>query len=465
MTVATFGTAQIPLREVAAALRREGVNVSTTVLTPELEPQDCVVDARYSVLIIAEQGIVTIGEETTRLRTLLPSNSLLILCVPQLSTDDRKVLYEEGAHAIITPWSWAPHDISERVLSQLILEGEIQPQSYEEMQGATAAMRALYNQIARLAPLSEPILILGQTGTGKELVAKALHEESGRPGGYLPINCPELSPELLSSELFGHEKGAFSGADKARIGLIASAGKGTVFLDEIGELDMPAQAKMLRVLEYRQVRRIGANNWDEVEARIVMATNRNMEAMVAEGRFRKDLYERIRGFTLQLPPLCERKADILLLVNYFVEKYNQEYNTQLSVPDGAADSLFRYDWPGNIRELRGVVRRAAAYADHPKYLNHLILQEATREHGLEEAGRSRSLEMPPDNFVPFNPATDKWKDLINRAQSAYFHALLKQTDGNREEARKLSGLGRSQFYEKLKEIRIENGGPGSDLEE
>jgi DNA-binding NtrC family response regulator len=443
MTVAIIGTAQIPLQEVAAALHYEGVSVKTAVLTQELEQQNHLDGVRSSVVIIAEQGVITIGEETTRVRALLSSESRLILCIPQLSTDDRNALLEEGVSSTITPQTWAIEHIAERVLSQLILDGEIQPSSYGEMQGATAVMRSLYSDIERIAPLSEPILILGQTGTGKELVAKAIHDRSGRDGIYLPINCPEISPELLSSELFGHEKGAFSGADKSRVGLIASAGRGTVFLDEIGELDLPAQAKMLRVLEYRKVRRVGANNWDDVEARIVLATNRNLEELCGEGKFRRDLYERIRGFTLKLPSLNKRKADIVLLANYFVEKYNEEYNTNLIIPDGAVDCLFRYDWPGNIRELRGAVRKAAAYADNSKYLSRLILQEATR---------GRVLEDVPDS-VPFDPARDTWRDLVGRAQKVYFRALLEKTQGNKEKAAKLSGLSRSQFFEKLKEIQ------------
>jgi DNA-binding NtrC family response regulator len=445
MRVSITGTLQIPLKEVAAALQYEGVFVSITVLSPELEQQNHLADVERCVLIIAEQGVVTIGEETTRVRTLLPSTARLILCIPQLSTNDRNVLLEEGASSIITPQTWAAEHITERVLSQLILEGDIQPSSYGDIQGATSIMRSLYNDIERVAPLSEPILILGQTGTGKELIARAIHDRSGRGGTYLPINCPEINPELLSSELFGHEKGAFSGADRSRVGLIASAGKGTVFLDEIGELDLPAQAKMLRVLEYHKVRRVGANNWDEVGARIVLATNRNLEELSAEGKFRRDLYERIRGFTLKLPALRERKADILLLVKYFLEKYNEEYKTNLTVPDGATDCLFRYDWPGNIRELRSIVRKAAAYADNTKYLNHLILQEATRSRDVKAALYS----------VPFDPVTDTWRDLVSRAQSVYFRALLEKTHGNKETAIKMSGLSRSQFFGKLKKIQKE----------
>jgi DNA-binding NtrC family response regulator len=443
MKVSITGRTQISLSEVATALRREGVHVGTVVPSENLGQTDGLSDAQYVILIMTDPGIVTIGEEVTRVRGLIDSEVQLILCIPQLQIKDRQLLLKEGVSSIITPKTWAAEHIAERVLAQLIVWDNIRPSSYGEMRGATAAMRALYAEIERVAPLSEPILILGPTGTGKELVAKSIHDHSNRSGGYVKVNCPEISPELMSSELFGHERGAFTGAEKSRIGLIASAGKGTVFLDEIGELDLQAQAKILRVLEYREVRRVGANNWDEVESRVVMATNRNLEELCAQGKFRRDLFERIQGFTLRLPPLREKRGDILLLVNHFLEKYNEEYKTSLTLPEGAAECLFCYDWPGNIRELRGVVRKAAAYADGPRYINHLILQEGTRARPVEASLHA----------ITFDPSVDTWKDLVNRARGIYFQALLAETNGNREAAAKLSGLSRSQFFEKLKPLQ------------
>lgn len=443
MNISITGRTQLPLSEVAAALRREGVHVGTVVPSEHLGRTDGLSDAQCVVLIMTDQGIVTIGEEVTRVRGLMPSEVQLILCIPQLQPGDRQLLLKEGASSIVTPKMWVADHIAERVLAQLIVSDNIRPNSYGEIRGATAAMRALYEEIERVALLSEPILILGPTGTGKELVARAIHNRSGRGGVYVKVNCPEINPDLMSSELFGHERGAFTGAEKTRIGLIASAGKGTVFLDEIGELDLPAQAKILRVLEYKEVRRVGANNWDKVESRIVMATNRNLEEMCAQGKFRRDLFERIQGFTLRLPPLREKRADILLLVNHFLDEYNEEYQTSLTVPEGAAECLFRYDWQGNVRELRMVVRKAAAYADGPRYINHLILQEGTR---------ARLVEASP-HAVIFDPAVDTWKDFVNRAQIIYFRAVLAETNGNREAARRLSGLSHSQFFEKLKPLK------------
>jgi DNA-binding NtrC family response regulator len=446
MTIALFVPDKSPFSDIATTLRREGVALSALVLTSQLSPKDIPSEINKSILITSEQGIVSLGERTERVRELIGEGSVLILCSQQPTNSDRKLLVECGVSEIITPQSWSIAHLVERILGQLILDGDITPNACGTMRGGTKRLRDLYSHIEKVAALSEPILILGETGTGKELVAREIHNCSGRPDAYLPVNCPEITPELMSSELFGHEKGAFSGADRARMGLIASAGKGTIFLDEIGELDIQSQARLLRVLEDRKVRRVGANSFEVVHARVVLATNRDLQAASVEGKFRRDLLERIRGFTLELPPLRERKADIPILVSHFLDKFNEEYKTKVQIAPGSVDYLFQYDWPGNVRELRAVVRKAAVYADSSQYLNSLILQESIR-------GRDAT---PLRNAVPFNPAGDTWRDLIERAQAIYFRALLTQTNGNREAAIKLSGLSKSQFFEKLKEVSKES---------
>jgi DNA-binding NtrC family response regulator len=301
----------------------------------------------------------------------------------------------------------------------------------------------LYQHIQKVAPLSEPVLILGETGTGKELVAREIHNRSGRPTDrFLPINCAELSSDLLGSELFGHERGAFTNANQARIGLLSEAGEGTVFLDEIGDLDLNAQAKLLRVIENKEIRPVGSNKWLKFRARIVLATNRNLEENCAEAKFRKDLYERIRGFTLELPPLRERRADISLLAYHFVEEYDDQYGGKRKIPEGALECLFRHDWPGNVRELRSIIRKASAYADNSGRISTSILQDAVR-------GRD---SIRPKHYIIFDPTTDTWRDLIKRVQEIYFRAVLAETHGDKEAAARISGLSRSHFYEKLKEL-------------
>lgn len=446
MTVALFAPDRLPLPAIEATLRREGLNVSSFTLTTTLEHLETPPSTNQAALITNESGIVNIGEQTEHVRSILGEHATLILCAPPLAPVDREMLFECGASLIVVPQSWSAEHIGERVLGEILVSGQITPNECGPLRGSTFQMRELYADIERLAPLTESILILGETGTGKELVAKALHDRSGRAGTYVPINCPEIDPNLISSELFGHVKGAFSGADKTRVGLIASAGNGTIFLDEIGDLDLQSQAKLLRVLEDRTVRRVGANNFEPVGARIILATNRNLEAACEQGKFRNDLYERIHGFTLHLTPLRERKPDIPILAHHFVNEYNDGYKTRNQIPTEAMDCLFQYDWPGNVRELRSVIRRATAYADPSGHISSLVLQESRRRSPIDASQPS----------VLFDPAVDTWRDLQRRMQTTYFRALLTHTNGNRESAIRLSGLSKSQFFEKLKELSKES---------
>jgi DNA-binding NtrC family response regulator len=444
MTIALFATDQTALSAIVDALGREGVSLSTFVISSSLSRNDIDVSIAASVLIANASGTGDVVAWVKQVRELVGNNSPLILCAPQSAASDRRALKECGASEIITPQSWSVEHVFERVLSQIILGRWVTAHKFGGLYGATSKVRQLFSDIERLAPLSEPILILGETGTGKELVARELHVRSKRQDSYIPINCPEVQPELISSELFGHEAGAFTGANKSRVGLIAAAGGGTVFLDEIGDLDLRSQAKLLRVLEDRKVRRIGANQLEDVPARIVMATSRDLWKACAEGWFRQDLYERIRGFKLELPPLRERKADIPILAEHFIDEYNEEYKTNCRMPAGGADCLFQYDWPGNVRELRAVIRKAAVYSA-AGYISSTIMHESVRRPQIEIT----------QSVVPFDPSTDTWRDLINRAQTIYFQALLTRTNGNKEAAAKLSGLSRSQFFEKLKETSKE----------
>lgn len=229
MTIALFASDRIPLSAIATNLRRAGSDVSPFDLIPTLSRQDITPLIAKGVLITSEGGLIEIGEQTEQVRDLIGERLPLILCSPRSTTADREVLMECGASDVITPQSWNAEHVSERVLGQLILNGDITPNGCGTLYGGSTQIRRLYSDIEKLAPLSEPILLLGETGTGKELVARELHNRSGRRDSYIPVNCPELHPDLISSELFGHEKGAFTGASAARIGLIAAAGGGLFF--------------------------------------------------------------------------------------------------------------------------------------------------------------------------------------------------------------------------------------------
>jgi Nif-specific regulatory protein len=234
----------------------------------------------------------------------------------------------------------------------------------DEMIGNSGSMRIVYRQIAQVAPSSTTVLLRGETGTGKELVAKAIHQKSlSARGPFVPVNCAALPESLLESELFGHEKGSFTGALSRRIGRFESASEGTLFLDEIAEMSPSAQARLLRAIQEKEIQRVGGAESVHVNVRLVCATNRDLEDDVRQGRFREDLYYRINVFTIALPPLRERGADALLLADYFVKKYAGAHKKNINrISTPAIDMLSAYHWPGNVRELENVIERAVLVA-------------------------------------------------------------------------------------------------------
>lgn len=233
--------------------------------------------------------------------------------------------------------------------------------------GNCPAMQQVYKDVGRVAAQDVTVLILGESGTGKELVARAIYQYSGRAKGpFLAINCAAIPETLLESELFGHEKGAFTGADRRRIGKFEQCNKGTLFLDEIADMTALTQTKILRVLQERQFERVGGNDPIQSDVRVIAATNRDLEAMVTSGQFRGDLYYRLRVFMIRLPPLRERGNDLRLLLEHFLRRYSQAFSKELhSVTPEAMDLLSRYSWPGNVRELQSVLKQAILQATGP----------------------------------------------------------------------------------------------------
>ena len=245
--------------------------------------------------------------------------------------------------------------------------------------GASPALRSVLEQVRVVAPTSATVLIEGETGTGKELIARAIHRESDRRHRpFVKVNCAAMPAELLESELFGHEKGSFTGAVAQRIGRFEAAHGGTLFLDEIGELPLQLQAKLLRAVQEQEFERVGSNRTIQVDVRIVAATNRDLKAMVAESKFRADLYYRLAVFPLKVPALRNRREDIPLLTRYFVQKYARRIGRSIErIPKAAFEALTNYSWPGNIRELQNVVERSVVLSDGPEL--RVILPELDEE--------------------------------------------------------------------------------------
>jgi formate hydrogenlyase transcriptional activator len=259
----------------------------------------------------------------------------------------------------------------ERVSNEnLVLREELDRSSmYEEIVGSSKALRSVLSQVEKVAPTESTVLILGETGTGKELIASAIHKRSKRAArAFIRVNCAAIPPSLIASELFGHEKGAFTGATQRRLGRFESADGGTLFLDEVGELPTDAQVALLRVLQERELERVGSSKPISIDVRVLAATNRDLEAAVSTGTFRQDLFYRLNVFPIYVPSLRERKDDIPLLVAYLVERYAQRTGKRISHISKKTLDLFQtYDWPGNVRELQNVIERAVILSDGPTF--------------------------------------------------------------------------------------------------
>ncbi len=443
-------TARFDARSVAGQLTQTGFEADLIELPLRGDLAAIPTAHAWVALIEPKSDLTWLGTWVERLRRRVDGARELVVCCPQLSEPDRSVLFECGASRVVTPTEFQTVAVTERLLAELILAGQLQPDGLGGLRGATPRMQDLYRRIGILAPVADPVLILGETGTGKELVARELHRLSGRKGNLLAVNVGEFTKDLVESELFGHQRGAFTGALQRR-GLLLEAGAGTLFLDEIGDLPWGSQVKLLRVLDEMKVRPVGANTWEPFRARVVLATNCDLEAASSAGEFRQDLLERLKAFTLKLPPLRDRKADIPALVEHFVTEHNQQHSCRRSVPPAILDVLFRHRWPGNVRELRGVVRAAATYADREDGpINSLHILDSLR--AAPPAPVTQSLE--------FDPLTETWRTVHDRIRLQYFRSLLVATGGRKIVALERSGLQKTQFYKLLSELELVDKGQG-----
>jgi transcriptional regulator with GAF, ATPase, and Fis domain len=299
--------------------------------------------------------------------------------------------------------------------------------------------------VEKVARARSTVLVLGESGTGKELIARAVHRLSGRTGKLVPVNCGAIPEEILESELFGHEKGSFTGAIAARVGRFQLADGGTIFLDEIGEMSPKLQVKLLRVLQERKVEPVGSTKSVEVDVRVVAATNKDLAEEVRAGRFREDLYYRLQVVPVTLPPLRERGSDVVLLAHYFLRKHARD--------QGAAASSFSRDvlhalkehaWPGNVRELENLVERMVVLSEGPEISSDLLPThlEMSGVRSLTEVLVEESIELPLDG-VDFNRLVDDYENRL-------IVTALTQTQGNKKQAARLLGLNRTTLVEKIK---------------
>ncbi|MCP4404427.1 MAG: sigma-54-dependent Fis family transcriptional regulator [bacterium] len=416
----------------------------------------------YDLVITDIKMPGTSGLEVLRHVKQVAPETLVLVITAFSSTEDAVFAMKQGALDYITK----PFDIEEIKLvirnalerKKLRKEHGYYKRQYEHqfnvgsIVGESRAIREIFEMIRRIGPSKSTVLVTGESGTGKELIARAVHQNSPRwEAPFVAVSCGAIPENLLESELFGYMKGAFTGAAANKIGLFELADHGTLFLDEIGELPLLIQVKLLRILQERQFKRVGGTKDISVDVRIVAATNRDLRKMTAEKRFRNDLYYRLNVIPLHLPPLRERQEDIPLLVNHFLEKYNQEIGRHFThVADDAMTTLQGYEWPGNIRELENAVERAVALEAEP------VIELA----GLPENIRGSNnpfashipTEIPPEGINLENIVDEIEKDLLVKA--------LEKTGWVKKHAARLLHLSFRSFRYRLDKFDIDEKKPG-----
>jgi DNA-binding NtrC family response regulator len=299
--------------------------------------------------------------------------------------------------------------------------------------GISTKMQRVYRVVEKVSQHNYPVLILGESGTGKELIARSIHFSGTRRNKpFVPVDCSALVPTLIESELFGYVKGAFTGAVQSKTGLMEAAGSGTLFLDEIGELPVDMQAKLLRALQEKEVKPVGSTERVSISTRIIAATNRDLDSAVRQGQFRQDLFFRLNVVQIRIPPLRERKSDIPLLVNYFLEKFNESQNSPRTINEDAMARLVAYDWPGNVRELENAIERAVALGSGP------ILHAGDLPSNLQYSASERM------------PQSDELLPLEELERRAILRAL-REVSGDKLAAARLLGIGKTTLYRKLKQ--------------
>ncbi|TSA26287.1 MAG: sigma-54-dependent Fis family transcriptional regulator [Bacteroidetes bacterium] len=327
----------------------------------------------------------------------------------------------------------------------------------ERIVGNSQAIKEVYKLIGRVAASDAGVLITGESGTGKELVARAIHMHSNRADKpFLTINCAAIPDSLLESELFGYEKGSFTDASKSKAGKFETADTGTIFLDEIGDMSLPLQSKLLRVIQEGTFERLGSNHTQQVDVRIIAATNKNLEQGIIHRTFREDLYYRLKVITITLPPLRMRREDIPLLTEYFIARHNQALkNPEITIPRETMDTLLTYAWPGNVRELENVIKRALLLSKN-QILTPDLLSLGHAEESRSEPQKDSPALLSTIHF-PADPETfegNLYRQVIDQAEKELLRQTLIHTRGNQVKTAKLLGISRVMLHHRMKKYSL-----------
>jgi two-component system, NtrC family, response regulator len=367
-------------------------------------------------------------------------------------------------------WDYIEKPFSKTDLAQLLKDALLyhetnalpaEPPDFEKegILGHSTGMKQCLSLLGKTLSTDASVLIGGETGTGKELFARAIHNHSRRAGGdFVVVDCAALPPHLVESILFGHEKGSYTGADRAQQGLLTQADKGTLFLDEVGELPLSVQKKFLRVLQEGSFRPIGKTSEVESDFRVISATNRDLDELVQNKRFRKDLLFRLRSITIDLPPLRERPEDIQELANHYIKRNSRKYGMKPKrISQAFREILMQYSWPGNVRELIHAMESALTVAHDspimvPKHLPYHIHVQVKRIAAAKKQAQPESIKLTGDNSLP--SLKDVRDDAVSEVETQYLKELLRQTRSDIKSACRVSGLSRSRLYALLKKYEI-----------
>jgi two-component system nitrogen regulation response regulator GlnG len=354
-----------------------------------------------------------------------------------------------------------------RLMNSPVKLHETEPDSEESdvLVGRSPKMLEVYKQIGRVAAQDVTVLIRGESGSGKELIARALYQHSHRNRScFMAVNCAALTDTLLESELFGHEKGAFTGADRRHIGRFEQCNGGTIFLDEVGDMSPATQSKVLRLLQEQKFERVGGHETISVDVRLISATNRDLDQMIEDNEFRLDLFHRLNGFEIQLPPLREREGDLKLLLDHFLKRFNVQLGKNITgISPEALQLLENYSWPGNIRELQGAVRRAMLMATGPTIVPELLPKEIVENLPQTTAARRVSddpLAVDLAGFVDERLAADSdnlYQESLHMLERYLLTRVLRETQGNQSKAARRLGITRGSLRNKMRDLGIQVG--------